>query len=70
MRCVARCHRSQSIKVDMCNAVPHKSTRNNTITSSNQYRAVVLGSVRLRSQVEQSCSIPDSRNGAALFYVW
>jgi hypothetical protein len=30
----------------------------------------VLGSVWLRSQVEQSRSIPDSRNGAALFCVW
>jgi hypothetical protein len=30
----------------------------------------ILGSVWLRSQVERSRSIPDSRNGAALFCVW
>jgi hypothetical protein len=32
--------------------------------------SIHLGSVWLRSQVEQSRSIPDSRNGAALFCVW
>jgi hypothetical protein len=40
------------------------------ISPDHSISNVFLGSVWLRSQVEWSCSISDSRNGAALFCVW
>jgi hypothetical protein len=64
-----------------CNQVKVPSTNSSSLMDIGCNKDVVystrlhsellnLGSVWLRSQVERNRSIPDSRNGVALFCVW